>query len=306
MEPGAVHYLLGGTVNYSAVETEAIGLCIALEAVDSIANHALLEIRHVEQYPGEAEAWFPSRVHQQLFLIRTLDFANESGAQKLTGVAGSCVNVLEAACESRRFDIDGSSATLCSATTALREWLDAITPLKLWLGSLDLEATIAVSRAEFLHIAGNQSKHNLSRLTGVSTRVSDALRQAGHEVPPEQVPLALDDFREHLQEDYFIYYGTWLAELLNNVRWGLQEYLFPTFERSYTRDPDHEHRYSYIYPDGVASDIPRQWFWRLMNNIRSGPPLKRFAGAHYLKRTPFTERSATARAAQQGVEPDVE
>jgi len=297
---------LGGTVNYSATETEAIGLCIALEAVDSVANDSLLEIRFVEQYPGEAEAWFPSPVHQQLFLIRTLDLAKEAGSKALTGVSGSCVQVLEAACGTRAFDVDGSSATLCAATTAMRGWLDAVEPLRLWLGSLDLEATIAVSRAEFLHIAGNQSKHNLSRLTGVSTRISEALGQAGHAVPPEQVPLALDDFREHLQEDYFIYYGTWLAELLNNVRWGLQEYLFPAFKTAYTRDPHDEIRYSYAYPPDVRADIPRQWFWRLMNNIRSGPPLKRFVGAHYLKNAPQTERAASACAAQQGVEPAVE
>ncbi len=293
-------------MNYSTAETETIGLCIAMEAVDSVANHALLETRFVERYPGEAEAWFHSRVHQQLFLIRTLDLAKEAGSSALTGVSGSCVQVLEAACDTRAFDIDGSSAALCAATTALREWLDAIEPLHLWLGSLDLEATIAVSRAEFLHIAGNQSKHNLSRLTEVSTRISEALGKAGHSVPQEQVPLALDDFREHLQEDYFNYYGTWLAELLNNVRWGLQEYLFPTFKIAYTRDPEDEIRYSYAYPPGFTADIPRQWFWRLMNNIRSGPPLKQFIGAHYLKKAPQTARAASARATEQGSEPDVE
>ena len=293
-------------MNYSAAETEAIGLCIALEAVDSITNHALLEIRFVEQYPGEAEVWFLSSVHQQLFLIRTLDFAKEAGSKTLTGVSGSCIQVLEAACETRAFDIQGSSTALCVATNALRRWLDDVKPLHLWLGSLRLEATIVVSRAEFLHIAGNQSKHNLSRLSGVSTRISKALVKAGYTVPPEQVPLALDDFREHLQEDYFLYYGTWLAELLNNIRWGLQEYLFPVFQNAYRRNPENEIRYSYAYPADVTVDIPRRWFWRLMNNIRSGPPLKRFVGDHYLKKAPYTERLASARATQQGPESDVE
>lgn len=96
--------------------------------------------------------------------------------------------------------------------------------------------------------------------------------------------MALGDFREHLQEDYFSYYGTWLAELLNNVRWGLQDYLVPTYEASFERDPANVLSYSYKYPTAIANEVPRAWFRRLMDNIRSKPYLKRFVGAHYMKR----------------------
>ena len=92
-------------------------------------------------------------------------------------------------------------------------------------------------RIEFLFILGNHVKHNLSRLTGVSRRIAEIL--AGHrdQVQVEQVALALDDFGEHLGEDYFAYYGSWLAELVNNVRWGTQDYLLPTFQAAYVRVP---------------------------------------------------------------------
>jgi hypothetical protein len=105
----------------------------------------------------------------------------------------------------------------------------------------------------------------------------------GYSVPEEQIPLALDDFREHLAENYFIYYSTWLAELLNNVRWGIQTYLTPTFTRSYRVGPEDSPVYSYEYPSDIHQDIPRQWFWRLMNNVRARPYLKKFVGARYLK-----------------------
>jgi len=109
------------------------------------------------------------------------------------------------------------------------------------------------------------------------------LGKQGYLVPDEQIPLALDDFREHLAENYFIYYSTWLAELLNNLRWGIQAYLTPIFERSYRAGPEGSLMYSYEYPIEIRQDIPRQWFWRLMNNVRARPYLKQFIGARYLK-----------------------
>jgi hypothetical protein len=165
----------------------------------------------------------------------------------------------------------------------LDDWLNYKTPIKLWLPTLDIEADIEVSRLDFIAISGNHFKHNLSRLTGVSKHIHSILDSNGYSVPIEQIPLALDDFREHLQENYFIYYGTWLAELLNNIRWGLQDYLLPTFRASYTKDNPDDIRYRYEHPEEIKQEVPRQWFWRLMNNIRTGPYLKKFSGAHYLK-----------------------
>jgi hypothetical protein len=270
-------------MTYSAAERETIGLCIALEAISDIANHSLLALRDIPSLPGQAEVRFPSRIHQQLFLIRLLDFANEGGDPTLTGVKGSCLEVLQAACESKSFNSGNSVATLKESTEALANWLTSTTTLKLWLPALNVEATLSVPRLDFLYISGNQTKHNLSRLTGLSKRIASILKDHGHDVTDEQIPLALDDFREHLQEDYFAYYGAWLAELLSNIRWGLQDYLLPTFSESFTRDADHEIAYTYRYPSSINSEVPRLWFWRLMNNIRTGPYLKRFSCPHYMK-----------------------
>ena len=270
-------------MTYSAAETEAIGLCICVEALGDIANHLLLKLRDVSAYPGGAEVIFHDRAHRDLFLIRLLDFVKESGSKQLTGISGSCLDVLKEACATKAFDIDGSVSELRNSVQALEEWLNHKKSITLWLPTLDVKATLYVSRLEFLNITGNHSKHNLSRLTGVSREVANMLKTHGYSVPEEQIPLALDDFREHLAENYFIYYSTWLAELLNNVRWGIQSYLTPTFANSYTAGPEDSLVYSYAYPSDIKQDIPRQWFWRLMNNIRACPDLKKFVGARYLK-----------------------
>lgn len=268
---------------YNAAEQEAIGLCIALEGLNQIVNRAILDLRNVEAYPEESEVRFATRQHQQLFLIRLLDFVKEGGAASLTGVNGSCLAVLKAACQTRAFERDDSARLLVNATDTMDAWLSERTQFSLWLPTLDIQADLNVPRVDFLYITGNQVKHNLSRLTGVSREIVRMLAEHGHQVPEELVPLALDDFREHLQEHYFNYYGTWLAELLNEVRWGLHEYLLPTFAWSYTRDAADEILYSYQYPASLTAEIPRQWFWRLMNHVRQRPYLPRFKGAHYMK-----------------------
>jgi hypothetical protein len=267
---------------YSAAELEIIGLCVCLEAVGDIANHTLLDVpRNIE--PGaEIEVRYKSRDHQHLFLIRLLDFTKEGGDESLTGVKGSCLDVVRAACQTRSFDTNGSVLSLEQAATALHRWLHSETTLRMWLPTLKLDARLTVKRMEFLYILGNHAKHNLARLTGISKHISEMLARNGHAVDPQQVPLALDDFREHLQEDYFVYYGTWLAELINNVRWGMQDYLNPVFQRAYTLGIDQS--YSYGYPAPIVHDTPRAWFWRLMNHVRTGPYIGRFMGAPYMKR----------------------
>lgn len=275
---------------YTQTEIEAIGLCIALEAVGDMANHALLDIRDISQhYPGEAEVYFHTSVHQELFIIRLLDFVKETGDSRLTGVQGSCLKVLQSACATGSFDGNSIDA-FRKAVDEFASWLSHRAHISLWLPTLDIEASIEVSRLDFISISGNYFKHNLSRLTGVSKDVQRILEGNGYPVPLEQIPLALEDFQEHLQENYFVYYGTWLAELLNNVRWGLQEYLQPIFAASYTKDGGDDFRYRYEYPAEIQQEIPKRWFWRLMNNIRSGPSITRFAGAHYLKTQSSIER----------------
>jgi hypothetical protein len=252
--------------------------------VSDIANHSLLTLRDVSAYPGEAEAIFQTRVHRDLFLIRLIDFVKESGSKQLTGVTGSCLAVLKEACSTGCFDVNGSVAELRNSVEALEAWLSEKKEITLWLPTLDINAKIKISRLDFLNITGNHSKHNLSRLTGVSRDVAKILNEHGYSVPEEQIPLALDDFREHLAENYFVYYSTWLAELLNNIRWGLQSYLTPTFVLSYKSDPTDAPANRYQYPPEITNTVPREWFWRLMNNVRSRPYLKRFSGAHYLKK----------------------
>lgn len=270
-------------MTYNETEKETIGLCVSLEAIDDIVNHTLLEIRNVANYPGEVEVYF-NTFQQELFIIRLLDFVKEVGDSKLLGISGSCLQVLHKVCENCSFDQEGSVNELKESLNNLETWLHYNIPIKLWLPSLNLEVGIEVSRLDFITITGNQFKHNLSRLTKISNTIHTLLSKNGYSVDINQIPLLLGDIKEHLQENYFVYYGTWIVELLNNLRWGIQTYLLPIFKLSYEKDNTSGSTYHFNYPADIQNEIPKQWFWRLLNNVRSGPHLQKFTSAHYLKK----------------------
>lgn len=298
----------------NSAEQETIGLCIALEAIDDIVNQSLLDIRD-SSVPGEATVYFKETVHQQMFLVRLLDFSKEPGTKSVTGVAGSCLDVLQEACITRCFDVRDSVAGLAGAVKGLQDWLGSTSSVKMWIPTLSIDAHLSVSRIQLLFILGNHVKHNLARLTRVSKELSELLVAHGYPVKPEQVPLALDDIREYLQDGYFVYYGTWLTELINSVRWSIHDYLQPTFATAFRRFPGDDIRYDYRYPSAITDPVAQEWFWRLMDHgscpgnriwsravgrVRSRPFVKRFVGSRDLKKTSSMEWGAAPRNKTQG------
>ena len=62
---------------------------------------------------------------------------------------------------------------------------------------------------------------------------------------------------------------TILAEFLNNIRIGILEYLTPLYEKSIKYDPTIPGKYFYIYPEEICSDLGKNYFWELLNDVRS-------------------------------------
>ena len=106
-------------IEYNSAEREVIGLCVALEAVGNLVNHALFDPRDVSTCFGEVEAVFHTYIHLELFLIRLLDFVKETGDCKLTGVDGSCLKVLKSVCNSCSFNQDNSIESLKNSVQEL-------------------------------------------------------------------------------------------------------------------------------------------------------------------------------------------
>ena len=263
-------------------EQEAINLCIASDALRDIVNHQLLELSPVAE--GHSSVTFASRVHQELFLIRLLDFCSEQTEARLTGFGGSCLSLLAQACGTRSFGSEASIDRLAAPTFRLQAWLREATHIGPWLPSLNLQLRAQVPRQELVFLAGNLAKHNAARLTRASNRFARLLADHGHEVSLPQVVLAIDDLAELLNEDYFAYYCAWISQQFNDVLWGIYHYLLPTYATVY-RDLSEEKdgKYGVDYPEGIVDPIAREWFWRLMNSVRALPPIRPFSVAPYMQ-----------------------
>jgi len=263
---------------------EAIGLSVAFDALRDLVNHLLMDFLPLPD-PGEMEVHFKSSSQRDLFYIRLLDFVHESGSKDLLGEKLSCLEILERAGANPRLSDPHAAKELADAAAELRGWLELIIHPKFWLGGIDVNVRLSVTRLELLKIAGNQAKHNLARLTGVCWQVKKLLGQHGHDIPLAHIPFALDDFREHLGTNLFIYYGCWLAELMNNLTWALFHYVEPVYQRHIVHvDGPMPGAYRFAPLPGVTIDSPEHWwFHKLLNEARRPPCVRPFKTPWYLK-----------------------
>jgi hypothetical protein len=268
----------------TSIEREAIGLSICCEALSDLVNHSMLVFIPVTSEPGEMEVRFQTGVHRSLFLIRLLDFLSEKGSAALLGQKASCLDVLEQAASLRQLSPGHAGDDLAKAVSAMKDWLEATITPTFWLPMIDLDVRLTVTHHQLLRISGNQAKHNPSRLSAVSQEVQVLLAEHGHQVPIDMIPFVLGDLREHLSENHFIYYATWITELLNDIRWGIQTYLSLVYTRTYCSDPDIPFRYRFEPPAGIASgSTAHMWFHDLMNQVRAEPIIPRFRTSRFLR-----------------------
>ena len=100
----------------------------------------------------------------------------------------------------------------------------------------------------------------------------------------ENALLILDEFYEWFHKDIFTYHSSAIAEFLNNIRWGIYEYLQPEFQQSIVFENDeHLRRYHYTYPNDVNNSFAKSCYWDLMNEVRSEPYMNKFQVTRYLK-----------------------
>lgn len=277
-----------GSLSLEPIEVETIGLYIVVRAIDDFVNRALL---HIPGGPGLPT--FAGSVARDLFVVRLLDFLEPVDA-KMTGVDGSCVDLLEMAVATSSFDRDSSVEGLRTAVLALRTWLSERITIRVWLPTLDLDAEISLTRHDVVHVAGNTSKHNLSRLSRVAGRLRRILKENSHEIGIEDSWLAVEDFEQKFKDDLLAYYCVRITGLLNDVRWAVHDYLIPEYRESYTLDPDRPPMYSYRFPAGLNSRFSRESYWGLMNKVRSEPYIARFVVPDHMMEHPFLVPDATA------------
>lgn len=262
------------------VEEEVILLKAVWELIDSMVNFEMLKLYGDDP---NSSVRFETMTHQRFFNIVLVDFLSVTDKRAFIKQT-SYLGALKKISASPNFDVNNSVALLSKATHEFSDWLNQeIEVHKIWLPSIDTETTLKLTRMAFLKMCGNIAKHNFLRLIGVAEELKGILSRSGVTVALDEAVLALDDFYGWFHSDILNYLASTIAEFLNNIRWGIYEYLQPEFERSIVWESREPPKYRYTYPAGVMSALARSYYWDLMNDVRSPPYVRRFQVTKMLK-----------------------
>ena len=261
------------------MENEVLRLRAAVGSIDQLVTPSLFKLSGEDP---ESSIIFHSENEQRLFNILLVDLLNPMDVG-LIGASQSVLDGLRAIYTTPQFDVGGSITLLQSTVDTFQGWLDQEITVSVHLPSIDRTVDVGIQRREFIEVCGNISKHNFTRLTHTASKVRKIFARNAVELADQEDLLILDDFYERFHTDILNYHGTAIVEMLNNVRWGIHEYLKPEYQRSYTPADGDPPRYSYTYPPSVTSPTARSWYWDLMNEIRARPPVRRFVGSKWLK-----------------------
>ena len=279
------------------IERESIILNSAWEMIDGMVNWAMF-VKNERTEP--TNLMFESGQHARLFIILLGDFLSEvrafRGDAVPLGLRGAPHNArpsdltfifhLRQVCDDPRLGADATS--LSAHIEAFARWLedDFLAP-GVNLSSIEVVADLRLARYRYIKMCGDIAKHNLARLATNVGHLRRLLDAAGHPVSEQEAYLAVNDFFDWFHNDIFFYHSSHIAEFLNNIRWGIYEYLQPEFSRAWHLTEEATPNfptYSYDVPEGITEPVARAMYWDLMNRARAEPWMHRFVVSDDFKR----------------------
>jgi hypothetical protein len=263
----------------TAIEEEVAFLKAAFDAINSMVNFEILSLHGSDP---ESSILFATRTHLQFFNIALVDFLSRTD-KKAPVRQSSYLGALRQIADSPAFSVNNSIAELRASTGDFVTWLEAEITVDVWFPSIELSKPLRVPRLQYIKMTGDISKHNLLRAVGVAEDLQKLLADQGVQIELDAALLALDDFYEWFHNHVLNYHGSILTEFLNNIRWGIYEYLRPEFAHSIVWESRGQPKYKYTFPQGVTSAFGRECYWELMNLVRSEPFMRKFRVARWQK-----------------------
>lgn len=235
---------------------------------------------------------FQNREASKLFLIILADFLSfpRDGTFGMTkpssegSMGETLLGYLQRVPKKPQFG--GDHALLESSVQTFAKWLDGIAVVEnVWLPSIDRDGTLKVRRMDYLKICGTISKHGFTRLGNIVGKIRKILAENGTDIDEGQSYLVVPEFQEWFLDDIFIASSTQVAWHLNEIRWGIYEYLSTEFQRSYTPTKIFvgAQMYEYDVPSEINDPLIRSIYWGLMNDVRSPPYFPRFTMNRYMR-----------------------
>ena len=266
-------------MSFSQIEREVIFLIAVKKLIDEMVNYEIFDLKGDDP---ESQIMFHSITHQRFFNIILVDFLSCSD-KKVIGEQQSYLSAIRSICQNPSFNQSESINSLVIATDKFIHWLEEEVPVEIWFPSIAKNEVLSIKRIEFLKICGNISKHNFSRLSGAANELSKIFKRNNIDIDFEESLLILNEFYERFHTDILNYHSSTIAEFLNNIRWGIYNYLQPEFCRSIVWDNKKSHIYRYTYPLDVNNKFAKNCYWELMNEVRNVPYMKKFQVTKYLK-----------------------
>ena len=266
-------------MSFSNIEYHIIQLKSITELLDSILNHMVMDVT------GEGpsiEIHFNNEQNKMFFNLVLVDLFSKFdkclvGNNDLTGL-----DILEHIAKTQPF-ASSHATTLKKHVYTFKKWLfTEITVDKLWFPTINLKTSLTLNRKDVIYICGNISKHCFLRLTAVAKTLIQIFKSNSITLDIYDALVILPEFYEWFHSNILGYLGTYITEMLNNIRWGIQEYLKPVFDES-IKCIGGDGRYEFNMPSGVTTKFGNVCFWDLMNEVRRKPFISQFEGTKYLK-----------------------
>lgn len=263
----------------AGIEKEVVVIKSIKELVDSIVNFEVLDLG--ENDPTEIR--FKSMTHSKFFNIVLVDFLSVSD-KELPLEPQPYLRALREITEAPAFNVNDSVVPLRTAAADFTAWLNGEMVIeKLWLPTISTEVDLKIKRLDLLKISGNICRHNFLRAAGIAGDVKRILAKNGIVVEQNEALLALGDVHEWFHNHIFSYHSSTIAEFLNNIRWGIFNYLWPEFSHSIVWESREPSKYRYTYPTGINTPFAKECYWELMNEVRSKPYMRQFQITPFLK-----------------------
>ncbi|WP_425997319.1 hypothetical protein [Caulobacter sp. DWR1-3-2b1] len=268
---------------FKPIEQEIIVLKAAWGLIYEMVNFEMftpIKAGAVEVHPTDS-------VHQRLFNILLIDFLDKPGAETFDLIKPtksssddfiSHLSYLQQIADRPMMNTENPDL-LRRPVTAFNDWLNTeFTVRDVWLSTIERKTDLTLRRVEYIKICGNIAKHGFSRLSWDVSIMRKILKRNDVAIDRDQAYMALPDFYAWFHDNIFNYHIGQIAAHLNDIRWGIYDYLAPMFAWAYMKQPHPSipDWYEYRYPPAVTRLLARSMFWDLMNDVRSEPFVPRF------------------------------
>lgn len=169
---------------------------------------------------------------------------------------------------------------------AFAAWLEEKSYIQgVWLPSIEVEVDLTIARITWIKICADIGKHSFARLESNVGKIVRILADHDKQIDEGMGYTVLPEFWEWFHTHLFAYHTSAIAEFLNNIRWGIFDYLQPEFARAYhvtSRDADIP-IYAFHIPAAIDTPLAKTMYWDLMNMARSRPYFPRFTVSQSFK-----------------------